>query len=149
MTRLEIRQALTAEIAVRATLEGECRGEPILGQIAVGCVIRNRVKQGTSLYGMGWVEVCLKPHQFSCWWGTDANSEHVYQTAQVLIEHGPDINAQLEWITKGIIGGMIQDDPTHGATNYLEETLFLTHPPSWAQHPVKTVTIGQHVFLTI
>ena len=53
---------------VGLTLYGEARGEPIEGIVAVGCVIRNRVKFEGSFYA-----VCLKPRQFSCWNQDDPN----------------------------------------------------------------------------
>ena len=67
-------------LALARTLWGECRGEPKIGQIAVAWVILNRAEQP------GWwskshteaimddtIEaVCLCPHQFSCWWDSQA-----------------------------------------------------------------------------
>ena len=50
------------EVAIR-TIAYEASGEPLDGQVAVACVIRNRAHER----GQTVEEVCFAPHQFSCW----------------------------------------------------------------------------------
>lgn len=52
------------EVAAR-TLCQEARGEPLTGQQAVACVIKNRLRDGR--WGKSLASVCLWPHQFSGW----------------------------------------------------------------------------------
>jgi spore germination cell wall hydrolase CwlJ-like protein len=54
------------------TLWGEVRGEGLAGLVAVARSIRNRVDMelhngGNPDFGEGYVGVCTKPCQFSCW----------------------------------------------------------------------------------
>jgi N-acetylmuramoyl-L-alanine amidase len=143
----DLRGRLNDRSALIATLYGECRNQPVLGQIAVAWVIRNRAG-GT---GPGLIShVCMAPHQFSCWWGHDANTRAVYAFAQdLLVSLVPADRAvwrRLSWVADGVLGDCV-DDPTGGATHYLTQHLYETAPPSWARRPA-TVTIGDHVFLS-
>jgi N-acetylmuramoyl-L-alanine amidase len=142
MMRDALRAGLTDIEALRLTLFGECRDQLVLGQLAVACVIRNRVKAGH--WGSTFKDVCLAPAQFSCWWGADANTDEVYRIAETSFP-----NPQLQWIAAGVLCGFVRDDPSGGALNYLTAHLFETNPPTWAQHFAKMVTIGDHVFLTV
>ncbi len=145
MTREDIRAGLIDVNVVALTLWGECRNQPILGQLAVAAVLRNRLNDGR--WGGTYKSVCLAKAQFSCWWGDDANSEDLYALGQGLIEGKQSLSRQLVWIAEGLVNGDLEDDPTGGALNYLTEHLYVTHPPTWAQHPVSTVQIGAHVFV--
>ena len=60
---------------VARTLWGEARGEGVAGQIAVAWVIRNRVHDANprSWWGEGYIGVCHKSWQFSCWNPGDPN----------------------------------------------------------------------------
>ena len=67
---------------VARTLYGETRGESWPGKIAVAWVIRNRVELSEKRileegrekwWGRGYINVCLKPFQFSCWNENDPN----------------------------------------------------------------------------
>ncbi len=145
VSRGDVRALLTDELALRVVLEGETRGEPILGQLAVGCVIRNRVRSGR--FGPNYRAVCLARAQFSCLWGDGENVSHTYETAARLLDHAPDLNPQLAWVTEGIVSEFLHDDPTHGATHYLEGGLYRTNPPGWAIAATGQITINRHVFM--
>lgn len=125
------------------TIYGEARGEPIEGQIAVGCVIRNRTN------GKGFSQICLAPKQFSCWNKSDPNRIILEEIAQKLITKKiiqDTMFDQINWIAKGIINDLIIDN-THGAKNYLTRKLFINNPPSWAQNVKdEPLTIGKQVF---
>ena len=109
-------------------------------------MLRNRLNDGR--WGLTYKAVCLAPAQFSCWWGTDTNSAQLYLLGGKLLDGEQPIDKQLLWIAEGVVNGGLESDLTNGAVNYLTESLFLSHPPAWAQHPKTMVTIGRHVFLT-
>jgi N-acetylmuramoyl-L-alanine amidase len=140
---------LTDRQALIATLYGECRNQPLEGQLAVAWVIRNRATQrhGST---RAIAQVCLAPAQFSCWWGDDANTRATQAFAGDLIAGSvpaePALAKRLGWIADGVLGDCIED-PTGGATHYLTRQLYETHPPSWARR-APLVTIGDHVFLS-
>lgn len=117
-----------------ATLWGECRGEPFIGQVAVACVIRNRVRDprwpGT------YRSVVTQPKQFSCW-----NSSIPHPTGTAL--------EVLSLIADGIMDGTIPDI-TNGANHYIN-TYARPPEPDWARK-IKNITLwpspllGVHTF---
>lgn len=158
MTREQIRAAVTDEIVLTCTLLGEAAGEPIEGQIAVACVIRNRVTadlghdQKPDWWGEGYRGVCLKSWQFSCWWETSSNSDRVYALAQQLIDRqfigATGMVPQLRWIAQGVIGGVILDR-VKGADHYLTTALLKSsHAPAWSKAAPLTV-VGAHTFFRL
>src|SRR5690348_11880383 len=152
--RKSIRDRIGDLGALIVTLFGEARGEPILGQIAVANVIRNRVL-ATPL-PRSYRAVCTAPWQFSCWWETSENADRTFALAQAVITVsglpslvGPDRTAfrQVDWIAQGVFSGDLSDDPTHGATHYLTAELYRVKPPAWAVGKSILAEVGQHVFL--
>lgn len=126
---------LTDLDALILTIWGEAQGEPIEGQIAVGCVIRNRVTHGKS-----FADVCLAPKQFSCW---EENS-HMGDALEHLMSGKPDaILKQAQWVAQGIINNVVLDN-TKGATHYYADYI---PAPTWAQHVPVLAKIGRHIFL--
>lgn len=151
LTDEEVRNALSDRQVLIVTLYGEARGESIVGRIAVGCVIRNRVRS-TAFQG-GYREVCLAPWQFSCWkmQGGAANCATTHQAARILLTStvGRIPNADLReaaWIADGILSGDCRD-VTFGATHYMTGELFQTNPPQWAASMRVVAQLGNHVFL--
>lgn len=143
--------ALTDPQILTITLYGETRGEPIEGQIAVGCVIRNRVHIGR--WGASFAKVCLAPWQFSCWMpqGGRENYELVMSTAKHLATSTslPDdgLLRQCAWIAQGIIGGWIRDT-TKDSTHYYSPSGMAVSGavPKWAAGHVPTAKIGRQLF---
>lgn len=144
MTREEILAGLNDFFALVCTIYGEARGEPLEGQVAVGCVIRNRVlspyRWATSYRG-----VCLEPLQFSCWSPAGGEENHAATLAYAERMLGDfaeerfdpvpiaDVERQLRWIADGIIGGHIADR-VYGANHYLASWLIGSgHAPTWAR----------------
>lgn len=135
------------------TLYGEARGEPIEGIIAVGCVIRNRVRADLKgdgkpdWWGEGFRQVCLKPFQFSVWnvKEPDANHQTVMDAAALLIaqQPAPPLLEQCAWVALGISRGAILDT-VKGANHY--HTVALKPRPAWAQSFAPVMQKGQHVF---
>jgi N-acetylmuramoyl-L-alanine amidase len=157
MTREQLRAALTDEIALTCTMLGEAASEPIEGQIAVACVIRNRVRTDLGKdgkddwWGEGYRAVCLKRLQFSCWWEVNANTARVYATAEAMLARQPltGVLAQMRWIAEGVIGDVILDR-TRGADHYLT-TALLRSPaaPTWAKPSASVGAIGAHTFFRL
>ena len=130
---------MRAATMLARTLWGECRGEPYLGQLAVACVIRNRVDD------IRWPDtyegVVLQPKQFSCW-----NGEGV--------QH--DIKS-LKWkVLMHIANGIIEDlipDVSHGANHYINA--YAQPPdPEWARQFGKITLwpgpeVGVHTFFRL
>lgn len=152
MTREDVRSAVTDRIALVATLLGECANEPIEGQVAVACVIRNRVEH-PRWWGRGWKGVCLARMQFSCWWETTANTARVYALAEAMLtrqaETGPrSVVGQLEWVATGAMNDLFLDN-THQSDHYLTSSMWRSHPPNWASGRSPKVVKGAHAFFNL
>jgi len=129
------------------TIIGESRGESIAGQVAVGCVIRNRTRSGKT-----YEEVCLAPKQFSCWNEDDPNRALLEELAGILI-NGQFIAdpylKQCMFVAQGIVENELLDN-TNGAMNYLTSKLFFDGKvPSWAKQAKNLKTIGNQVFFNV
>lgn len=143
--------SLTDPQIVAVTLYGEARGEPIEGQIAVGCVLRNRYHTGR--WGSSYAKVCLAPWQFSCWQpeGGRANYDEVLAlarelaTATVVPENA--LFRQCAWIAHGIIGEWICDTVRDATHYYAPDAMVPAGAvPKWAANKRPAVTIGRHLF---
>jgi N-acetylmuramoyl-L-alanine amidase len=135
---------LPDRVVLALCIWGESRGEPVEGQIAVGCVVRNRLQAAVNT-APRWRDVCLAPNQFSCFNPDDPN----YGPLQLALAGHPSARlAQQFWIADGVMSGMVQDN-THGATHYLTTALLISHPPSWARDQPTRATIGAHSFLKV
>jgi spore germination cell wall hydrolase CwlJ-like protein len=123
------------------TLWAEARGEGLPGQVAVGCVIRNRVNDGKdrSWWGEGYTGVCLKPYQFSCWNKNDPNYPYLSGAKPI----PPKQFAQAQRAADLVISG-VEPDMTKGATHYYATTM--PKPPVWVQGATETFRLGNHVF---
>lgn len=147
----DIVAALTDPQIVTLTLYGETRGEPIEGQIAVGCVIRNRVETGR--WGASYAKVCLAPWQFSCWRpeGGRENYETVVAAAQMLarsttLPENPRLR-QCAWVAQGVIGAWILDT-VREATHYYAPAAMVPAgtAPKWAAGLTPVAKKGSHLF---
>ncbi|MBV7492974.1 cell wall hydrolase [Pseudomonas sp. PDM24] len=136
MTATEIDRDIFAR-----TLWGEARGEGLAGQIAVAWTIRNRVNDGKarSWWGEGYVGVCQKPYQFSCWNKNDPN--FVYLSGAKPIPFREFAQAQIA--AEQVMTGKVPD-PTGGATHYYATTL--PKAPAWTVGAKQTFRLGHHVF---
>src|SRR5437762_6159066 len=66
------------------TAWAEARNQPVLGLVAVMCVIRNRVRQryrGANSYA----DVCFQPLQFSCYNAKDANLPYLLDLGKRMV----------------------------------------------------------------
>jgi spore germination cell wall hydrolase CwlJ-like protein len=123
------------------TLWGEARGEGIAGMVAVAWTIRNRVDDGKakSWWGEGYVGVCQKPWQFSCWNVNDPN--YPFLSGARAISKAEFAICQLA--ARQVIDG-VKPDPTGGATHYYATTM--PKPPKWVAGAKQTLKLGHHVF---
>jgi N-acetylmuramoyl-L-alanine amidase len=123
------------------TLWGEARGESLAGQIAVAWTICNRVNDGKakSWWGEGYVGVCQKPYQFSCWNSNDPNFAYLSGAKRIPFRG----LAQARIAADQVIDGKVPD-PTGGATHYY--AISMKTPPAWAAKAKLTLQLGGHAF---
>lgn len=116
----------------------ECRGESSEAQHAVAWVVKNRLQRG-GWFGMSWVQVILKPAQFSSFNPGDPNAVK-FPHPENDSSYGSCLMA-----AKHVYEGTTPD-PTGGALYYFDSSME-DHPPSWAKDFVSTVRIGRlHFF---
>lgn len=144
MTHADVVTALASlsdRTVLALTLYGEARGEPIEGQIAVACVIRNRVTDPR--WPNAYRDVCLQRMQFSCWNDGDPTQATVLRAAdQAKVSQFDPGMLQCAWVAQGIIDGFAAD-LTRGANHYYADSIA---PPAWAASMVLTVKKGHHIF---
>lgn len=139
---------LPDRIVLALTIWGESRGEPVEGQIAVACVVRNRLKRAGGI-APRWRDICLAPEQFSCFNEDDPNAGPIARAAANLMTAVPTPElAQALWIADGVMSGAAKDN-TLGATHYLTTGLLNAKPPSWAKNQPVLAVIGAHSFLNV
>lgn len=148
MTVEDVQDKLSEEQAIQLTIWGEARGLSLVGQIAVGCVIRNRLQKhfrGAKTYK----DVCFSRLQFSCWTrlGGSVNFDSVIAAAQQVLtlpENRWAVSLKTaQQVAQGIMSGELTD-VTDGATHYYHKSI---PPPAWSLAPaVKTKELGGHLF---
>jgi hypothetical protein len=153
MTDAEILEGLTSGEALACTMLAEAGGDAIEGgssveeRIAVGCVVRNRLRI-PKRFGDSLKAVCLQPKQFSCWNENDPNRLHLLAVAYRLVTDQPRMDPLVEetlFLAEGIERGVILDR-VKGATHYLTAALYRTNPPKWARGIRPAIRIGSQVF---
>lgn len=108
----------------------EARGEGSEGMKAVGCVVRNRVKNDT------WTQIITAKWQFS-----SMTAPGDLMLVQWPVE-GDSQFLEVMLLADGIYNGAIVDI-TNGATHYFNPNVVL---PKWAASLSKTMTLGHHDF---
>ena len=126
----------------------EGRAEPMVGKIAIGHVVLNRiedsrfpnticevVKQGPhrpSWKGTGEMIPIRHKCQFS--WYCDGKSDKIYDT---------ETFESIYQLTEGVVSGTMDIlDITEGATHYHADYV----SPAWKKSKTKTTEIGDHIF---
>ena len=104
-------------------IHGEARGEPYVGQVAVGAVVMNRIKSGQ--FPNTIREVVFQPGAFT------AVDDGQYWLAPNATAYKAALDAVRGW------------DPTGGALYYFNPK---TATSKWIWSRTQTVTIGNHVF---
>ena len=134
--------AVTPEICLALAIYFEARGEPVVGQVAVGQVILNRaadhrypnsvcavVKQGPTY---NWTQDFPVRHRCQFSWYCDGKSD----TPKDLKSFALAIS-----LSATLLAGEMAD-PTEGATHYHASYVL----PAWASSKTKTVRINDHIF---
>ncbi len=116
----------------------EARGEGEAGMRAVSHAIVNRHRADRWYSGQTLAECCLLPIMFSCWNAHDKN-----RLAMSRLRGDEQILQEIDGYLADALAG--EDDPTQGATHYIDCSI---QPPPWAQQATKTVTIGRLTFYT-
>ncbi len=139
-----IKLGLSPQHVVAMTIWAESRAELIEGQVAVGCVVRNRLLMPRR-FGDTWKDVCLAKWQFSCWipQGGEANYQMLMARCEASIRERQPWPAQALWIADGIISGALSDRVA-GATHYFAS--WLKPEPKWAVGVTPVAIIGVHRF---
>ncbi len=117
----------------------EAVGEPRLGRIAVGCVVRNRVKSPYR-WPNTYREVILQSGQFS---GVNSLLWDRFIQNKYLTPEQKRIKLECFKIAEDIITER-QPDITGGANHYYNPKIV---SPSWAKKMKVTREIGNHIFL--
>lgn len=149
MTAREIADGLSELDVLALTLHHEAEGEPLEGQAAVGCLIRNRAAWGR--WGATLRDVCLAPSQFSCWQqeGGARNFTRLLMHASAIRVDGirPPVMRRAYDVATALLAGGLQD-VTGGADHYYAPRSMkpLGRVPEWAKGRTPTAAIGRHVF---
>jgi len=123
----------------------EARGEPVEGQIGVGCVVRKRVKAKKE---NTYFTIVTAKNQFSCFNSNDPGYDRGMSMVKDLVagkapEDLTGLLQQCRWIAQGIVNGALLDN-TKGANHYYNPKVC---NPSWAEKMIITRKIGKHIFL--
>lgn len=152
MTLTKIR-TLGDLLVLSLTIWAEARGERIEGKVAVGCVVRNRLKHPTR-FGVSFVDVCLAPAQFSCWSdaGGALNNAALVALADALEDGQAPISdpvfRECRFVASGIIGGELRDN-TSGSSHYVTQQLYNSPAaPRWVKQAPVLARIGSQVYMS-
>lgn len=133
------------------TIIGEARGEGIAGQVAVGCVIRNRLHSNPEKY-KNFSGVCLEPKQFSCWNKDDSNFAYLTDLGEKMIDNqsmNDPIIRQCILVANGISNYDLIDN-TKGAKYYVVTSLLISDKaPSWSRNRKNSLEIGHQTFFSL
>jgi N-acetylmuramoyl-L-alanine amidase len=130
------------------TIWAESRAELIEGEVAVGCIIRNRVLR-PKRFGDTWKKVVhahdeRNIYQFSCWWPRDGqkNYDMLMSYCEAALKGERPWPGQQMWVAEGIISGAIEDR-IGGADHYFADYIA---EPRWWKNVIETCQIGVHRF---
>lgn len=144
-----LRQITNKQI-LSLTIIGEARGEPIESQVAVGCVIRNRLNYNPYKY-LSYHDVCLERLQFSCWNENDPNRPLLLRLADRM-SNDELINdlylRQCMFVAIGIVDYLILDN-TNRAQYYMTTELFQQKTVKWARGAKNIKEFGRQTYFTV
>lgn len=125
---------------------GESEGEGVIGQMAVGQVVRNQLNDERQRFGKEWKEVMLHPLRYSCF---NEGSPRIEPMIRLIKEQQPKyLYRQISWLITGIVGGLIAEDITKGSNHYITRELYVSEDcPAWAKRCSVMTRIGDHIFL--
>ena len=149
MTIAELAAALSDVQAVALTLDAEARNQGLVGLVAAGNVMRNRVLDPR------WPDtyrgVVFQRKQFSCWipGGGQANYTRTIRQAEGLLA-GKVLTPMLRTclvVAEGIIAGLYRD-VSRQSTHYMTKELWDGKRPRWAKGLKANVILKDHVFFS-
>lgn len=148
MTPREIAQGLSQLDVLALTLHHEAGQERLIGIIAVGCVIRNRVEWGK--WGSTVADVCLARKQFSCWIpeGGLINHKSLLDHAELLRSGSrPGSMRRAFDVAEAVLEDGLPD-PTGKADHYYAPKAMVpvNRVPDWAVGREPTAILGNHRF---
>ena len=117
-----------------ALILGEAESEPLLGKIAVACVVRNRVND--KRWADNYRDVMLQPYQFSCFLPEYFRPEIVKQN-----RHSP-VWRECNFAAFGVYNRYLRAEAL-GATHYCADYI---ETPYWAKGHEPVLIIGKHIF---
>jgi len=129
LSKLDDIQLLTALVL------GEAEAEPLLGKIAVACVVRNRVND--KRWADTWREVMLQPYQFSCFLPEYFRPEIIQQDRQ------DPVWRECSFSAFGVYNRYIRSE-AKGANHYFSS--IMKEEPYWAKGRDPVLEIGKHKF---
>ena len=163
MSTASVKLALTDRHAVALTIWGEARGESLEGRVAVGMIIKNRVRHPRR-WASDWRKVCHQRWQFSCWQrsGGGDNHESVMAWARHFVAHvssnesdsgalrvpdktqHDDVRECL-YIADGVMKDILIDNTRHADHYYAPGAMVPPGTePSWAAGRAPVAIIGGH-----
>jgi N-acetylmuramoyl-L-alanine amidase len=129
---------LDDEDLLLALIMGEAEGESIVGKLAVGCVVRNRLDDPR--WPNTWAGVMLQKYQFSCFLES-------YFRPGILRHDWQNIAwREAKLAAHGIMHGYCRDI-THGANHY--HARWMKRLPKWAKSVSPVAEIGNHRFYAL
>ena len=136
-SKLKLKSTHT-EYTLARIIFAEAAGEPYKGKVAVGCVIRNRVKDRR--WPNTYESVIHQHSQFS---GVNSPLWHLFAADYRLTQKEEAVKQQCLEIAKRIISNE-QPDITAGANHFYNPK---KATPSWSKRMRVTRIIGNHIFL--
>lgn len=118
------------------TLLQEAGAEIFLGKLAVAFVVTNRAKKEG-----GIIQAVLRPFQFSCW-NTDSPTRRMIPNAESSPTWKDCVKAA------NFAYYEIAEDPSKGATHYLNPRILKKLPPWYSKDKIVAV-VGAHEFLKL
>lgn len=126
--------AIAVESVVIETLLLEARGEGLEGMQAVAEVIRKRSKES----GTSYVDVVMKPWQFSCW------NEPSYKSDKRLAKFDGE-----DWQLASQAWEQSETSNLTGGANHYLNTKAVKYLPRWAKVGRLVGRIGKHTFYIV
>jgi N-acetylmuramoyl-L-alanine amidase len=128
-------RAMGAGPSLTACIVGEAAREPFDGKLAVGCVVRNRVRDARR-WPNSYEEVLCKRAHFSCF-NADLFRREIFEIHREKLWW-----RECYYAAWGIVGDYI-GDTTNGATHYWNPDIAA---PKWAPKLTWLAKIGDHQF---
>ena len=128
LTNLDDIELLTALIL------GESEAEPLLGKIAVACVVRNRVNDPR--WPSAWRDVMLQNKQFSCF------LPECFRPSIIKQNRRDPVWREANFAAHGVYNKYVRSE-ANGANHYHADYI---ETPYWVKNKDVVLSIGKHLF---